>query len=507
MASTEVLRTYQDIITHPNPTILTIPILDFNQLLPDKGVRPNSFCIEDAFFGDSGKGSVVAKLNYLLFQKFGIVYSLRYNGGGNAGHETYYHGKKVVTNQLPMGVIQEGATAIISRCMVIHPEELLSEMVRLRNNLGEMPGKLLIDERTPLALDTHRAWEATCRTCIPGSKASTGRGISPAYASVIEKNQVTVKDLLSEDWKGTLTNHYHQYEKRTQGFGMKLEEIQVSTPRLLKDETRPVGTIAEFLDRLDGCRETLRKHTLPERGVRALLEEVWRNPNIPFTLEGAQGIGLDPYHGVYPDVTASRPGSRFIGDATYTIIEPGEIQHRVAVMKTNYVSSVGKRHLPAPRDEQQENWIRDTFDETGRTTGRPRGISLVSVPIGKYLRRAAGYHGLVATHLDASAGQPREFITHYTDLETGEEQDYSPYQDSLDKLQAHTVTFPGYDGKAIKGVTRPEDLPIEARRILAFLSRTIAPITFATYGPDLKEWLAFTQEGRRAPSKTLSLVG
>src|SRR5581483_8464855 len=69
--------------------------------------RPNSISIEDAYFGDSGKGAVIAKLNRIYSKKY-TLYSLRYNGGGNAGHESQIDGKLIVTHHLPMGVVQDG---------------------------------------------------------------------------------------------------------------------------------------------------------------------------------------------------------------------------------------------------------------------------------------------------------------------------------------------------------------------------------------------------------------
>jgi adenylosuccinate synthase len=179
--------------------------------------RPNSISVEDVFFGDSGKGSVVAKFNHLLSRKWDVV-SLRYNGGANAGHETLLYGKSIVTHQLPMGVIQEGVTAIISRGMLIHPEDLVTEIADVETTLGsKLPGKLVIDERVPLGLDTHRALETALNRQSDGGKGSTGRGISPGYASVYERVAVTAKDLFSDNWKEVFRTHYALYAKLVAG--------------------------------------------------------------------------------------------------------------------------------------------------------------------------------------------------------------------------------------------------------------------------------------------------
>ena len=75
--------------------------------------RPDSICVEDAFFGDSGKGSVTMKF-LSMYAKRGTVVCFRYNGGANAGHETYINKKKIVTHQIPSGIIQENTLAIIT---------------------------------------------------------------------------------------------------------------------------------------------------------------------------------------------------------------------------------------------------------------------------------------------------------------------------------------------------------------------------------------------------------
>src|SRR3989344_8493255 len=160
MRTAEILSIYHDLQNNQNPNILSNPLnLDIHSMNHDK--RPNSASVEDAFFGDSGKGAVVAKLNERLAKK-GKVFSLRANGGANAGHEADINGKKIVTHQIPMGVVKEGATAFISRGMVLHPEDVLIEIDHINKSLDtpELPGNLIIDYNTPLALDTHRAYES-----------------------------------------------------------------------------------------------------------------------------------------------------------------------------------------------------------------------------------------------------------------------------------------------------------------------------------------------------------
>jgi adenylosuccinate synthase len=278
------------------------------------------------------------------------------------------------------------------------------------------------------------------------------------------------------------------------GFGADYEiaNLQVPVFTRKKGEKREVGSEEDFIERLKSARDKIKQYASAE--IPSLLERVWKNAKIPVTIEGAQGAGLDPYHGVYPDITASRPMSRFLGDATYNIIQPEKIYHRVAVMKTTYLSSVGIRKLPAEKDETLEKWIQEAFDERGRTTGRLRDIYPISIPIASYLRKAAGYNFIVATHLDASKeGQKIKVVTGYVDKKTGKEKPYLPYQDHLDTLNPVTVEFDGWDGSQAAKVKSIEALPREARNYLAFISAAIAPIFICTYGPGLNEYLTWNR--------------
>lgn len=454
--------------------------------------RPLSVSIEDAFFGDSGKGAVIAKLNRIYSKKY-QVYSLRYNGGGNAGHEAEIDGKKVVTHHLPMAVMQEDSTAIMGRGMLIHPEDLLLEIDWTKKLFGYLPGKLLIDENAILSLDTHRGLETVLNTFTSGGRGSTGRGIATGYASFYQRHALMLRNLMDENWKKTFSEHYKLYENFVRGFGKEYELKNVDITTLAPQKKRKVGTQKEFLSRLEDARGKIKRYVAND--IYSILEKIWENPKIAVTIEGAQGAALDPFHGVYPDVTASRCLSRFINDSTYNIILPEDISLRLAVMKTTYMSSVGIRKLPTQFDPSRASWIQQAFDERGRSTGRLRDIYEVSIPIGAYIRRAAGYDGLVATHLDAAQKDMEiPIITHYVN-KNGDEKPYLPFQTTLNSLKPRIVKFKGWDGEKVKNAKSPKDLPKETKTYLKFIEKNIAPVLFGTYGAGLSDyisWIDFT---------------
>ena len=83
--------------------------------------------ILDLAHGDSGKG----KISHKLLSSRRYNFSMRFNGGGNAGHTIYHEGKKYVTHLLPAGVFYEGITSIIGPGCVINPGKFHEEIESL----------------------------------------------------------------------------------------------------------------------------------------------------------------------------------------------------------------------------------------------------------------------------------------------------------------------------------------------------------------------------------------
>ncbi len=493
MQAKHVLQIFKDV----KKSSSSLSDLNSQKINNKKTVRPNSISVTDVFFGDSGKGSVIAKVNSILLNKTkntkGVLYSLRFNGGANAGHETLFNGRKVVTHQLPVALVEPSATGMITRGVLLHPEDLLTEINILKKTMGgKIPGKLIIDDRTILGLDTHRAFEFALNQQTTGGRGSTGRGIAPGYASLYLRIPVTVKELLDKNWRTIFSQHYRLYEKMISGLleGITLGDVEVAILQEAGLVKHKVGSEQLFLDRLEETRSALKEYSTDS--MYELLKDVWINhPEIPTTIEGAQAAGIDPYHGVFPDVTASRPLTRAIRDATYNIICHEEIALTSAAMKTTYFSSVGKRVLPMDKNGESMSWIQKDFDEVGRSTGRLRDIYPISIPLANYFKKADGYEYLMATHLDAARKDKKiAVVTHYVDKKTGKETEFKPYQDFVDRLEPKMVFFKGWDGNEIKNIRNAKDLPSEAQIFLSFLAKTIGPIALGTTGPDIDEFLS-----------------
>ena len=149
--------------------------------------------IVDLQAGDTGKGKVA---HHLLSQnQYDLV--VRYNGGANAGHTVYHNGQKIVTHQVPMGVIH-GIPSIIGLGCVVDIPALIKELVEL-NTLGiDTEGLLFIDKRAHMVMREHLEEDSQ-----EGKLGTTRKGIGPAYRSKYGRTGTRVEQLDA--------HNYHQF--------------------------------------------------------------------------------------------------------------------------------------------------------------------------------------------------------------------------------------------------------------------------------------------------------
>lgn len=437
--------------------------------------RPNSISVAGGAFGDEGKGRVVDEVCSRLVKRFSEVIVYRWNGGSNAGHTVELQDKKVVLHQIPSGALHPGATCVLGRGMVIHPGDFVEELSLISGSVKTKP-EILVDEMTPLALDTHRAFESVLKKRKKGGAGSTGRGISPAYADVILRHPLRARDLLTADWEEKFGKHYSFYKGLIDGLGEDLSKTRIAT---YSGEIVEVGSKKQFIKNLDIQREVIVDHI---ESVYDFIRDNW-DSKIPFVFEGAQGVGLDPRWGVYPDVTASDPTPAGIFSSTEGIVDPDAIEIKANVYKATYTSSVGTRVLPTVMKEEQAKRIRKDAFEFGATTGRPRDIYHIDIPMLKYFSRVSKATHMVLTHMDISYPEvPIKVCTKYYGY--GFETDYRPDQGYLDGITPYYRNFKPWDGAAIKNLTDYATLPPEAKKFINYLSEALGLIPLMlTTGP------------------------
>lgn len=445
-------------------------------------VRAKTYGFCGGAFGDEGKGRIVDMVvNELARQGEVVVY--RDNGGANAGHTVEFsNGQRVALHQLPSGVFIKGATVVLGKEMVLHPGDLLEELKQIEQvSVTQDRAAIVIDEMVVLSLDTHRAYEAVLKDWQSGGKGSTGRGISPAYADVLLRHPLRLRDVLVFD-EEKITRHYQMYQAIIGGLGQELSDVKVAALTGLQ----VVGSLRHFLDRLRDQGQALTQYA---RDINGWLQEKWADKKVGFVFEKAQAIGLDYRWGVYPDITASDTTFDGIFSATEGVIDPDYISLKSGVIKATYMSSVGTRRLPSQMPEDLAHRIREDAWEYGATTKRPRGIAYLDLPALGFFAKVGRLNSLVLTHMDVSYPElPLKVCVEYQ--LNGQTVPYRPDQVFLDKVQPVYQEFKHWDVAQLRRAKTKAELPQEAQTFLDFIAKKMAlPITLITTGPQRDQGL------------------
>lgn len=445
-------------------------------------MRKYSYAFCGGAFGDEGKGKIVDWYVDRV-SKRGPVIVYRDNGGANAGHTIEVGDTRIALHQLPSGILTPNATLILGKGMVIHPHDLLTEIAQVEAAVGStVTHKIKLDQMATLSLDTHRAFESVLKNWQSGSKGSTGRGISPAYADILLRHPVRVRDLVPFN-KEKLTQHYQLYKALIAGLGQDIAQVTVP----LLDPTQPgttVGNLSVFLKRLEVASQQLEPVV---SDVVEQLRKTWDDRKYSFVFEKAQGLGLDPRWGVYPDVTASDTTFDGIYSASESVIDPDELEVRAAVIKATYMSSVGSRVLPTAMTGSLAERIREDAQEYGATTKRPRDIAYLDIPALKYFATVGSVSHLVLTHMDiVYLDKKIKVCTSYT--RKGKPAAYRPDQEYLNSVKPVYAEFDPWDVQELAGVTDPAKLPKAARSYIKMIEKEISvPVLLVTTGPERQQ--------------------
>src|SRR5471032_869489 len=327
-----------------------------------------------AQWGDEGKGKIVD----LLTPHFSIVG--RYQGGHNAGHTVYVNGTKFVLRLIPSGILHAGVTCVIGNGVVIDPLALFAEIDELTKNGIDVAGRILVSDKAHLILPYHRDLDLLSEARRGERKiGTTSRGIGPAYEDKIARRGIRVGDL--NDPKGLEQNVRDNVNARN---------------RLVQDSTMEWKPV---LDQLMSYADRIRPMM---RDVSVLLTQAMAaGQSILF--EGAQGTLLDIDHGTYPYVTSSNASVG--GVCTGLGIPPRAIGRVLGVAKA-YTTRVGEGPLPTELTGELADRLRESGQEYGASTGRPRRCGWYDAVVVRYSARINGIDALALTKLDVLDGLP-----------------------------------------------------------------------------------------------------
>ena len=313
--------------------------------------------------GDEGKGKVVDYLS----DKHDII--IRFQGGPNAGHTIYRNNKKCVLHQIPSGILNNKECLIGHGC-IIDPTKLIAEIKSL-NSFGI--SKELIKKYLKIANGCHVIFpehilQDTIKENDGKGNGSTKCGISPCYRDKYYRDGKRIIDIFNNNFD----NKYLEIFKIT-----KEDADFISS--LLIDDTFYLNY---------NCKDK----------------------NMLF--EGAQGVFLDIDNPLYPNVSSS---SVSIGGViTGTGINAYKLFKNlktVGIVKA-YMSSVGVgKFLTEIKDTVSFTYKNKTFtysakelreagNEYGATTGRPRKVGFLDLPMIKYACDTVGITDLCLTRID-----------------------------------------------------------------------------------------------------------
>ena len=422
-----------------------------------------------AQWGDEGKGKIVD----LLTPNFSIV--ARYQGGHNAGHTVYANGRKFVLRLLPSGILHDGITCIIGNGVVIDPQALFSEIDEISAAGISVGDRLVISDKAHLILPYHRELDLLSEARRGERRiGTTSRGIGPAYEDKIARRGIRVGDLANPDSLADAVRHNVDARNRliaesTMDWRQVIEEMRRAWERMAPWVT----DVSLYLSRARAAKRSI-------------------------MYEGAQGTLLDIDHGTYPYVTSSN--ATVGGVCTGLGVGPRAIDAVLGVAKA-YTTRVGEGPLPTELTGEIGNRLRETGQEFGAVTGRPRRCGWYDAVAVRYAVRVNGLDALALTKLDVLDGLPElDVCTSYRCRGTT----LTEMPGDLAQLAACEPvyeTLPGWTAPT-KGIRRFEHLPREARAYIARLEEiTGVPAAIVSTGSGREDTIL--REGILSPELAL----
>lgn len=414
-----------------------------------------NLCVLGAQWGDEGKGKIVD----LLTPSFQLV--ARYQGGHNAGHTVYVRGKKFVLHLIPSGILHEGKICLIGNGVVVDPHALFAEIDELKTLGFDVAGRLLVSDKAHLILPYHRELDVLSEARRGDRKiGTTSRGIGPAYEDKIGRRGIRVGDLADKSDNGPLVNAVRENvatRNRLMGNNDMKWETVVADLRVMWQRLQPlVADVSLYID------------TAMKAGKRVMFE-------------GAQGTLLDIDHGSYPFVTSSNGTAG--GACTGLGIGPRSVNAVLGVVKA-YTTRVGEGPLPTELLDATGERLRESGNEYGASTGRPRRCGWYDAVVTRYAARVNGLDAVALTKLDVLDGF--EEIKICTAYKCGTET-LTEMPSDLAQLAACVPiyeTIQGWD-KPTAGVTRFDDLPSAAKAYIRRLEEVSGvPAAIVSTGSD-----------------------
>ena len=403
-------------------------------------------------FGDEGKGKIV---DYFA-PGYDVV--ARFQGGPNAGHTIYVEGKKIVLHQIPSGIFHENKINLIGNGVVLDPVTLKRECESVAAMGFDYRKNLFISQRAHLILPTHRAIDKASEISKGNEKiGSTLKGISPAYMDKTGRNGLRVGDILDKSFT-------------TQYIRLRLKHQK------LLDNFSFTDDISEWEEEFFGALEFLRELQVVN-GEYFINDKIQKGKKV--LAEGAQGSMLDVDFGTFPFVTSSNTISA--GVCSGLGIAPQKIKEILGVTKA-YCTRVGSGPFPTELNDETGELIRQTGNEFGSTTGRPRRCGWIDLVALKFACMINGVTKIIMTKADVMDSLDNLQVCNKY-LVNGKETTEIPYQMLRQDVKPEYKSFEGWKTD-ISAIKLFDELPTKMKDYINYLDSTLGiPIRFISNGP------------------------
>ncbi len=410
-------------------------------------------------WGDEGKGKIVD----FFAKDYDVI--ARFQGGPNAGHTLYVNDKKIVLHQIPSGVFHEGVTNLIGNGVVLDAVTLKRECDTVASFGIDLQKNLFISERTHLILPTHRALDKAAELSKGNDKiGSTLKGISPAYMDKTGRNGLRVGDLLDKNFTTSYIKLRLKHQKLLDNYSFN-EDIS--------DWEQEFFEAVEFLKQLNIVNgEYFINHKL-QQGKKVLAE-------------GAQGSMLDIDFGTFPFVTSSNTITA--GVCSGLGVAPQKIREVIGVTKA-YCTRVGGGPFPTELNDETGEQLRQTGNEFGATTGRPRRCGWIDLVALRYACMINGVTKLVMTKADVlDAFKQLSVCTGYK--LNGKESSEIPFQMARINIEPVYKEFSGWN-ISTSAAKSPAELPQAMKGYVEFINKQLGVrIQYISNGPGREQIIA-----------------
>lgn len=406
-------------------------------------------------WGDEGKGKVVD----LLGSHVDMV--VRFQGGNNAGHTVVVDGNKTVLHLLPSGVLNHDALCVIGPGVVVNPFVLLKEMETLESQ-GAKTDNIRISDRAHILMPYHvRLDELEEESDSKYRVGTTKNGIGPCYADKYSRIGMRMCDL--RDWDV---------------FCEKLKETLAFKNAVI---TKVYGAEPFDYDELVEQFKPIREKLVPMMIDATDVVNNALDEDKTVLFEGAQANMLDINYGTYPFVTSSSPTAAGVLEGVG--VGARALGHIIGIVKA-YSTRVGEGPFVTEQLNATGDALREKGAEYGATTGRPRRLGWLDLPVVRQAVRINGLTELAITKIDILSGLKEIPVCVAYKLD-GKEINYIPAS-LKDYGRAEPVykIFKGWD-EDISQVRDFADLPVNCQKYIRFIEEyTGVPIALVSVNPE-----------------------